>query len=140
MDPVTTAILSAISAGVLSGGPKVIEKTIADAYDQLKEMLRKKFGQDHVINSALADLEKHSDSAGRKATLSEEVEKASAQQDPEVLRVATALSELLKPAGGGRSYSQNATGTNIAQAADHSSASVNAGAGQPFPKTTNNQS
>ncbi len=98
MDPVTAALVAAISAGVNSAAPKLVEKTVTDAYGYLKDLLKRKFGSENEISEAVVGLEKHPDSEGRKATLGEEVQKANGHSDPELLRAALALSEALKSA------------------------------------------
>jgi phage terminase small subunit len=120
MDPVTTAILAAIAAGV----PKVIEQAAADAYDALKAVLRRKFGDQSDVIKATKDLESKPDSAGRQATLHEEVTAAKADQDPEVLAAARALLERIKAQPGGEQFVQTAIGSYIAQAGPHAKASV----------------
>jgi|SRR5208337_2967120 len=124
MDPVTTAILAAIAAGVGSGAPKFIEKAVGDAYDALKAVLRRKFGDQSDVIKATEDLESKPDSAGRQATLQEEVTGAKADQDPEVLAAARALLERIKAQPGGEQYVQTATGSYIAQAGPSAKASV----------------
>ena len=44
MDPVTTAIVVALAAGATSGVTEAGRKAIADAYEALKTLLKKKFG------------------------------------------------------------------------------------------------
>ena len=83
MDPITTAIVAALA--------KVGESAIGDAYRALKGVIKKKFGDQSDVAEAVEGLEKRPDSAGRKATLQEELEAAGALQDPEVLRAADAL-------------------------------------------------
>jgi hypothetical protein len=41
MDPITTAILAAISAGAIVGVTKAGEQAVVDAYAKLKELLGK---------------------------------------------------------------------------------------------------
>jgi hypothetical protein len=125
MDPVTTAILAAIGAGVAGGVPKVIEQAAVDAYDALKAVLRKKFGDQSDIIKATKDLESKPESAGRQATLHEEVTGVKADQDPEVLAAAQAVLERIKAQPGGEQHIQNAVGSYIAQADRGGTASVN---------------
>ena len=41
MDPITTAILAAISARAITGVTKAIEQLLVDAYSKLQELLEK---------------------------------------------------------------------------------------------------
>lgn len=104
--------------------PKVIEKAVGDAYDALKAVLRRKFGDQSDVIKATNDLESKPDSAGRLATLQEELRAAKADQDPDVLAAARALLERIKAQAGGEQYVQTATGSYIAQAGPGAKASV----------------
>jgi hypothetical protein len=125
MDPITTAIIAALTAGVVSGTTEVGKNVIVDAYNALKAALQKKCGLDSDLVEAVEKLEKKPDSTGRKETLKEEVEAAQADQDPDILTAAQALLELLKAQPGGEQRVQQiATGNYIAQASHGGTASV----------------
>jgi hypothetical protein len=49
MDHVTTAIIAALSAGASSAIPEMAKKTIAEGYDSLKALLKKKYGTDSDV-------------------------------------------------------------------------------------------
>ncbi len=128
MDPITLAIVTAVSTGVakeLTEG--AIKPAIADAYHKLKALLSKKFGGESDVVHAVNEVEAKPDSAGRKATLQEEVVTAKADQDQEVLQAAQALLHLLQATPAGGQHVQMATGSYIAQADRASNASVNIG-------------
>jgi len=127
MDPITAAIVAAISAGAIGGLTEVSKTAITDAYRQLKALLTKKFGDESDVVHAVNEVEAKPDSAGRKATLQEEVATVSADQDQEVLHAAQALLQLLQASGEGGQHVQTATRCYIAQADHGSSASVNVG-------------
>jgi hypothetical protein len=91
MDPVTTALLAAISAGALSGLTEAGKTTVADAYGKLKALLAKKFGGKSDVVQAVEQVEAKPDSAGRKETLAEEVAGVKADQDPEIVQAAQIL-------------------------------------------------
>jgi hypothetical protein len=124
MDPVTTAIIAALTAGVASGGPELVKKSISDAYEGIKSLLKEKFGPSSEVVKAASGLEAKPDSEGRRGTLQEEIVAAKADQDPDIVKVAQALLEQLKAQPGGAQFIQTATGSNIAQAAGRSKASV----------------
>jgi TIR domain/Het-E N-terminal domain len=104
MDPVTTAILSALAAGAS-------KEVVADGYRALKNLLGRKFGGGSDVVTAVEELEKKPDSAGRKEMLKEEIAAARADQDPDVLRAAQALIEKIGALpGGGQVIKQTVTG------------------------------
>jgi len=120
MDPVTTAIAAALAAGA----GKVAEKAIVDAYDGLKAILKRKFGEQGDLAEAIKELEAKPESDGRKTTLREEVVNAKADQDPDVLKAALALLDQIKAHPGGEQHIQTAIGSYIAQADRSGTASV----------------
>ena len=96
MDPITTAIVAALAAGVAASAKEVGQKVIVDAYDALKTTLKKRFGPDSDLAEAVETLEKKPESAGRQTTVQEEVAAAKAADDPELQELAQALIEALK--------------------------------------------
>ena len=96
MDPITTAIVAALAAGVAASAKEVGQKVIVDAYDALKTTLKKRFGPDSDLAEAVETLEKKPESAGRQTTVQEEVAAAKAAGDPELQKLAQALIEALK--------------------------------------------
>ena len=127
MDPITAAIVAALSAGAISGLTETSKTAITDAYARLKTLLTKKFGSESEVVHAVDAVEAKPESAGRQATLQEEVAAAKADQDQEVLHAAQALLQLLQASGEGGPHVQTATGSYIAQADRGSRASVNIG-------------
>ncbi len=127
MDPITAAIVAAVSAGAISGLTEASKTAISDAYNKLKASLSKKFGGESDVVHAVNEVEAKPDSAGRKATLQEEITNTKADQDQEVLQAAQALLHLLQTIPEGGQHVQTATGSYIAQADQGSSASVNTG-------------
>jgi hypothetical protein len=79
MDPITAAIVAAASAGAISGLTEASKTAITDAYSKLKALLTKKFGGESDVVHAVNEVEAKPDSAGRKATLQEEVATVSSQ-------------------------------------------------------------
>lgn len=127
MDPITAAIVAAMSAGAVSGLTEASKTAITDAYRELKALLIKKFGGESDVVRAASEVEAKPNSVGRKATLQEEVAAVKADQDQEVLHAAQALLQLLQASTEGGQHVQTATGNYIAQADRGSSASVNIG-------------
>jgi hypothetical protein len=126
MDPITLAIVTALSAGAMSGATDVAKKAIGDSYEGLKALIKKKFGRDSDVSEAIEKLQAKPESAGHQAVLSEELVNANAASDPEVLNAAQSLLALIKalPQGEQR-IQQIAHGIGIAQASGSGTATVN---------------
>jgi hypothetical protein len=124
MDPITTAILAAIAAGVAASSGKVAEKTVLDGYNALKAILLTKFGQASYVIKAVDSVEARPDSPGRKETLREEIVASKADKDPEILEAAQTLVKMLKATPSGEQHIQSAIGSYIAQADSGSTAKV----------------
>ncbi len=124
MEPVTTVILSALAAGAAAGVTEAGTKLVVDGYEALKAALTARFGADSDLAGAVAGLEKHPDSDGRKKTLHEEIVAAKAQEDPELVELARALLDQIESQPGGARHIQKAVGSYIAQADRGGTASV----------------
>ncbi len=96
MDPITSAIVAALSAGAVSGLTDASKMAVADAYQTLKGLLTRKFGASSEVVQAIDYLEAKPESAGRQEMLQEEVLTVNAEQDHEVL---AAASQVLALAG-----------------------------------------
>jgi hypothetical protein len=110
MDPITAAIVAALTAGATAAGPKVAEQGIVEAYAGLKGLLKRKFGGDSQVVQAVEALEAKPESAGRKGVLQEEVAAAKADQDPEVRQAAQTLQDTLGGAAGAAQVTVTASG------------------------------
>jgi len=124
MEPVTTAIIAALSAGAASGITDVAKKAIADAYNGLKALINRKFGDNKKITDAIDALQANPESDGRRQVLAEELNTVKASAEPELLNAAQSLIDLVKALPQGGQYIQSAQGTGIAQASGGSTASV----------------
>ena len=93
MDQITAAVLAALG--------KLAEPAVKDAYEALKAFLVRKFGKPAEVVKAVEGLEAKPDSAGRQATLAEEVAAAGAARDAELLKLAQALLEATRAGHGG---------------------------------------
>jgi hypothetical protein len=125
MDPVTTAILAALSAGAIGGITEMSKTAIMDAYQKLKGLLVNKFGAKSKIVTAVDDLEEERDSKGRQLTLQEQLAKVKADQDQELVQAAQVLLRELRSQPGGEQYIQSIVGNYNAQVYGSGSASVN---------------
>ncbi len=110
MDPITAAIVAAVSAGVIGGLTEASKTMITDAYFKLKAMLANKFGSESEVVHAVNEVEAKPDTPGRKAMLQTEVAAAKADQDPKLLDAAKALLAQIKEQPGGEQYVQKVIG------------------------------
>jgi hypothetical protein len=113
MDPITTAIVAAVSAGITDIG----KKAFGDAYQGLKSLIKSKFGPDNKVSTAIAELEKNPESKGRQITLTETMAQEKADQDHELINIAEQLVQALKETDQGRlavaKYQIDAKGAQI---------------------------
>ena len=131
MDPISTAIVAALTAGAVSGATKAGEQAISDAYNSLKELLKKKFGARSKVAKAVKELETNPKSKARKAVVSEEVAVAKADKDKDLIKAAKSLLNIIKSKPGGDQIVQMAMGDqNIQISGDGNVVSVNT----PKPK------
>jgi hypothetical protein len=116
-DPVTNAIISALSAGAVNAAGDISNKAISDAYGGLKALIKRKFDRRcEAASKAISALESKPDSKGRKETLKEELDAIGAGSDSEVVAAAERLVSLIKALPQGERHLQYAKGTGIAQA------------------------
>jgi len=118
MDPITTAIVAAPLAGVVSGVTDTAKTTITDAYNKLKTLVAKKCGAKSDIVHAIVQLEAKPESVNRKGMLHEEIAAAKVEQDDEIFAAAKQVLTLVQPqqAGLGKYNIQitgNVQGQNI---------------------------
>jgi hypothetical protein len=95
MEPITAAILAALSSGVAKSD------IINDAYEGLKAVIRRKWGDSAPINKAIMALEEDPKSKAQAAVLDEKVGAVKASDDTEVLRALHQLVEQMKARGVG---------------------------------------
>ena len=93
MDQITTAVLAALG--------QLAEPAVKDAYEAVKALLVRKFGKPSDVVKAVEALEAKPDSAGRRATLTEEMATSGAARDGELLQLAQALLEKARSTQGG---------------------------------------
>jgi hypothetical protein len=97
MDPISTTIFTAL--GVM--GSEVIKSGVKDAYDALKAVIRRKWGESAPISKALAALEEDPQSKAQAAVLEEKVVQAKATDDAEVAQALHKLIEQMEMDGVG---------------------------------------
>ena len=91
MDPITTSVIAAITAGVTGGITDAGKKVIVDAYEALKVLLKKKFGGESDLIKSIEGLEAKPESVGRKEMLKEEVLATRADEDLDICQAAQDL-------------------------------------------------
>ncbi|MEH1842065.1 MAG: hypothetical protein V7L20_25865 [Nostoc sp.] len=89
MDTITTAIVTAVSAGLA-------KDLITDSYNSFKNVLKKKFGEKSDLLNAVDKLEKMPDCEVHKAIVQQEVEVAKVNNDLEMLQLAQDLLDKIK--------------------------------------------
>jgi hypothetical protein len=104
MDPITTAIAAALLAGVTGGVTDAGKKAITDAYNALKALLKKKFGDESEVLTSVKKLEANPNSQNRQGTLNEDLVAVHADQDAEILQAAQTLLNQVKSQPGGNQY------------------------------------
>jgi hypothetical protein len=109
MDPITTAIVAALTAGAVSGLTEASKTVITDTYQALKRLLTKKFGASSQVVQAVDHLEAKPTSTARQQGLQEEMVAVQAEQDSDLLAAAQHLLTLVQPqqAGLGKFTIQN---------------------------------
>lgn len=120
MDPITAAIVAALTAGAVSGLTETSKTAITDTYTKLKELLTTKFGKNSEVVKATDHLEIKPESIGRRKALQEKIIGSGAEQDEELLTVAKHMLTLVQTqqAGWGKFTIQNnasVQGQNIAE-------------------------
>jgi hypothetical protein len=121
VDPVTTAVIAAVSAGASS---EVTKKAISDGYESLKSLLKKKYGSGSDVTEAVDRLESTPADSGRRQSIEYELDAVSGGADPELLAAAQALLDEIKSQPGGEQYIQHVQGDFNAVADRGGSASV----------------
>jgi hypothetical protein len=111
-DIVHNAIVAALSAGATD----TAKSAIADAYQGLKSLIKKKFGHDSDVAEAIDKLEAKPDSGARKEVVAEELKAVNSASDPELVSAAQSLLALIKGLPQSEKHIQVAQGTGIAQA------------------------
>jgi hypothetical protein len=97
MDPITTAILAVLRMV----GSEAVKSGVRDAYDALKGVIRRKWGDTAPISKAVSALEEDPASKAQAAVLEEKVAAVKATDDPEVAQALRQLVEQMKTHGVG---------------------------------------
>ncbi|MBN2006925.1 MAG: hypothetical protein JXA21_26460 [Anaerolineae bacterium] len=116
MDPITASILAALAAGIAEG-------IGATAYNALKDAIQRKFGKDSKLSEAITTVEQEPDFGPNQTALAGRVEQTNAAQDPELLKLAQALTTALEKTSAGQQalskYNIQATDSEIGVIGDN---------------------
>lgn len=95
MNVITTAIISAIVAGIVTGAKDVSRQAITDLYNQLKEKIVKQTGENSEVIEAIKQVEKNPESGARQQILEEEITKQNLEQDQMIVALANQLIDVV---------------------------------------------
>jgi hypothetical protein len=104
--------------------PPTAKSAIDEAYQGLKTLIKKKYGDRSDVAEAIDKLEAKPESGSRRHTVLEELKAINSTSDPELVSAAQSLFKLIRALPHGEKHIQIAQGTGIAQADHGSSASV----------------
>ena len=99
MDPnaIVSAIVTGIATGIATSTTDLASKrAIVDAYENLKSVIKRKFGDESKIAKAIRGCTDNPASEGRKIVLHEEVIDSQANQDLDVIKASQAILDLTK--------------------------------------------
>jgi hypothetical protein len=95
MEPITAAILAALPALATD----TVKSTVKDAYEGLKAVIRRKWGDTGPVTKAIIALEEDPTSKAQAAVLEEKIVAAKADEDAEVIQALHQLVEQMKAHG-----------------------------------------
>lgn len=118
MEPITTAIVAAVTAGITDIG----KKAFGDTYQGLNDLIKSKSGQDNKVSKAIAELEDNPESKGRQTILAESIVQEKADRNLELIHLARQLVRALEETEQGRQavakYQIDARGAQIGVTGD----------------------
>jgi hypothetical protein len=115
MEPISTTLVTALTAGAVASASKLGEQVISDAYGALKGLVAKKLGARSKVMKAVKELEDDPNSEGQKLVLKEKVEAAGIAEDEELVKAAQELLKVIREKPGGEQIIQTAIGNQNIQ-------------------------
>ena len=91
MEPITTAIISALSTGAALGGKEIAAQALKDAYAGLKGWITS-----HYPDVSVEQLEKQPTSKARQEVVGEDLEREGASADTELVKLAQTVVDLIQ--------------------------------------------
>ena len=98
MEPITTAIVAAVTAGITD----IVQKAFGETYQGLKDRIKSKFGQGNKVSRAIAEIEDNPESKRRHTILAESIDQEKADRDSELIHLARQLVRALEETEQGR--------------------------------------
>lgn len=99
MDSITTAILVALSTGVVSSATQVGQQVVLDAYNALKSALNNRYGDKSSLVKAISDLEKEPEFKPYQDAFAERVKQFEPYKDSLLKGLAQELLNALEESG-----------------------------------------
>jgi hypothetical protein len=109
VDPITAAIVAALSTLGSEAAKEGVKSVVRDAYDGLKAVIRRKWGGDSAVAKSVDAVEAKPASQGLAIDLSDEVAKTGAANDAEVLQALKSLTDALAKAAGEKAPTKSVT-------------------------------
>ncbi len=125
MDPVTTALVAALTSGAAAGLTDTAKTAITEAYQALKDLLRKKFGSESTLLQSVSVLEAKPTAVSRQQTLDEEIIDIHAHQDPDILHAAQQVLQQINASPEAQQHVQHVIGDYNAVVQGIGNATVN---------------
>jgi hypothetical protein len=97
MDPITSAIVAALAADILSN---ISGEAITDTYQALKTAIQKKSRDSEDVIKSIESLERRPESRARQEIVAEEIASARLMEYPELIEHAQEILTVLKETGG----------------------------------------
>lgn len=134
MDPITSAIIAALAAGVTAGLTDTAKKMISDLYNTIKEKIQQKHGKDSKAIKAINDLESEPDFAPYQSGLQQRVNELKLDKESELISLATKLLSVIQESQSKANLQtiQNVYGNGNAVAGTGGTATINVQ--QPKPR------
>ncbi len=125
MDPITTAIVAALTTGATAGIADTAKTTVTEAYQALKDLLHKKFGSESSLVKSIAVLEARPTAVSRQQTLDEEIIDVNAHQDPAIMQATQRVLQEIKAQPDGERHVLHVIGNYNAVVQGTGNATVN---------------
>src|SRR5579863_9136548 len=125
MDPITVAIVAALTVGATSGLSETTKALITDAYQSLKNLIKKKVSEKSHLITSIEVLETKPQSVGRQHTLNEDITEAQLDHDQDILQAAHRLYSLIQDESNGEQHLQHIIGNYNAIVQGSGNATVN---------------
>jgi hypothetical protein len=91
MEPISAIAISLALGAAATAGTEVVKAVVKDAYDKLKELIRSRYPK-----VSLDQLEQAPESNSRRAVVEEDLSRAGAEKDAELVTAARTLMELIQ--------------------------------------------